>query len=69
MINKLSNFTYAITLDLIMCYYNISLTDVANKICMINTTFGKYEYDRLPMGVCISPGIFQERMSTLIGDL
>ena len=43
MINKLSNFTYATTLDLIMGYYNIFLTDTAKKVCMITTSFGKYE--------------------------
>jgi hypothetical protein len=69
MLHKLSNFTYATTLDLIMGYYNITLTDAAKKICTITTPFGKYEYNRLPMGVCISPDIFQERMSTLMDDL
>ena len=43
MLNKLSNFTYATTLYLMMGYYNILLTDVARKLCMITTPFGKYE--------------------------
>ena len=30
---------------------------------------GKYEYQRLPMDLCNSPDIFQERMSTLMGGL
>ena len=29
----------------------------------------KYEYQKLPMGLCNSPDIFQEKMSTLLGDL
>jgi hypothetical protein len=30
---------------------------------------GKYEYLRLPMGLCNSPGIFQAKMSDLMGGL
>ena len=30
------------------------------------TTMGKYEYLRLPMGLCINPDIFQEKMSELM---
>ena len=42
MLNKISNFTYDITLDLFVGYYNISLTDASKKICMITTQFYKY---------------------------
>ena len=31
--------------------------------------WGKYEYQRLPMGLCNSPDIFQEYMGELLGDL
>ena len=40
MLNKLPNFTYATTLYLIMGYYNILLTNAANKVCMITTPSG-----------------------------
>jgi len=30
------------------------------------TPWGKYEYQRLPMGLCNSPDIFQEKMSELM---
>ena len=44
MLNKISNFTYTKTLDLIMGYYNVSLTDVAKKLFTITTPFGKCKY-------------------------
>ena len=69
MLKKLSNFTYATTLDLIMGCYNIFLTDAAKKICMITEPFRKYEYNHLTMGVFIAPNIFQEQMSTLMDNL
>ena len=34
-----------------------------------NNIYGKYEYQRLPMGLCNSPDIFQERMYELFSDL
>src|SRR6185369_12661947 len=33
------------------------------------TTLGKYEYLRLPMGLCNSPDIFQEKMGELMSGL
>ena len=34
-----------------------------------NTPWGKYQYLRLPMGVNVSPDIFQEKMSDLMAGL
>ena len=28
-----------------------------------------YEYNRIPMGVCIAPDIFQEQISAIMDDL
>ena len=36
---------------------------------MYDSTTGKFEYQRLPMGLCNSPDIFQEKMSELMNDL
>ena len=36
---------------------------------MLVFPFGKYEMQRLPMGLCNSPDIFQEKMSKLMQDL
>ena len=68
-LNNMSNFTYATTFNLIMGYYNIWLTDVANKICTTTPPFRKYKYNHPQMGVWIAPYIFQERISALMEDL
>ena len=44
MLLKVSNFTYATALDLVMEYYNIKLSNDASKLCTIITLFRKYEY-------------------------
>jgi hypothetical protein len=31
--------------------------------------FGKYKYQRVPLGLCHSPDIFQERMYKIFSDL
>ncbi len=52
-----------------MGYYHIELTPSAKKLCTIVLPWGKYKYPKLPMGLCNSPDIFQEKMSGLLQDL
>ena len=66
---KLEGFQYATSLDLNMGYYHIELSPDSKRLCTIVLPWGKYEYQKLPMGLCNSPDIFQEKMSTLLGDL
>ena len=52
-----------------MGYYHIELSNKSKELCTITTQWGKYEYQRLPMGLCNSPDIFQEKMSELLAGL
>jgi hypothetical protein len=52
-----------------MGYYHIELSPNSKRLCTIVLPWGKYEYQRLPMGLCNSPDIFQERMTTLMDGL
>lgn len=65
---KLEGFQYATSLDLNMGYYHIELTPFSKRLCTFVLPWGKYEYQRLPMGLCNSPDIFQEKMSHLMED-
>ena len=69
MLLKLEGFQYATSLDLNMGYYHIELSPESKKLCTIVLPWGKYEYQRLPMGLCNSPDIFQEKMNILMSDL
>jgi hypothetical protein len=64
MLLKLEGFLYATSLDLNMGYYHIHLTPESSSYCTVIFPWGKYEYLRLPMGLCNSPGIFQEKMGS-----
>jgi hypothetical protein len=52
-----------------MGYYHILLTPNASRLRTVVLPWGKYEYLRLPMGLCNSPDIFQEKMSELMEGL
>ena len=49
-----------------MGYHHIELSPGAKQLCTIVLHWGKYEYQKLPMGVCNSPSIFQENISVLL---
>ena len=52
-----------------MGYYHIKLTPESQRLCTIVLPWGKYEYKKLPMGLCNSADIFQEKMSELFTGL
>ena len=69
MLLNLEGFKYATSLDLNMGYYHLELDDRAKELCTIVLPFGKFEYQRTPMGLCNSPDIFQEKMCELFHGL
>ena len=68
-LQKLEGIKFATSLDLNMGYYTVRLDLESQKLCTIITPWGKYQYLRLPMGVNVSPDIFQEKMSDLMSGL
>ena len=68
-LRRLKGFKWATALDLNMGYYHIVLDPASAKLCTVIFPWGKYEYTRLPMGLCNSPDIFQEKMNDLMQEL
>ena len=52
-----------------MGHCHIELSPRSKELCTIVLPFGKCEYQRIPMGLCNSPDIFQEKMSELMEGL
>ena len=69
MLQKLRGFRWVTSFDLNMGYYHIKLDSDASKLCTVVLPWGKYEYLRVPMGLCNSPDIFQENMGELMSGL
>ena len=55
MLLNLDGFMYASSIYLNMGYYHIELSPEAKQICTIVLPWGKYECQKLPLGVCNSP--------------
>jgi len=69
MLLNLEGFQWATSLDLNMGYYHVRLDPASKQLCAIALPFGKHEYQAIPMGLCNSPDIFQEKMSELMDGL
>ena len=52
-----------------MGYYHIELSAKSKDLCTIVTQWGKWEYQRLPMGMWNSHDIFEENISELFVGL
>jgi hypothetical protein len=63
LLKLVEGFKHGTAFDLNMGHYHIELSDASKELCTITAQWGKYEYQRLPMGLCNSPDIFQEKMN------
>ena len=68
-LQKMERFKYATAVDLRKGYYHIPLDKATQKLCTTILPWGKYSYERLPMGIATSPDIFQKAMNDIFGDL
>jgi len=68
-LQKMEKFKFATAVDLRKGYYHIPLDKATQKLCTTVLPWGKYSYERLPMGIATSPDIFQKAMNDIFGDL
>jgi Reverse transcriptase (RNA-dependent DNA polymerase) len=69
MLNDIGSYTYVTALDLSMGYYHFELDDELKDLCTFMLPTGLYRYLPLPMGLNISPDLFQEKMEKLFCDM
>jgi transposase InsO family protein len=68
-IRNIDGFTYCSTIDVSMGFWCILLDKRSQRLCTIILPWGKYSYVRLPMGLSVSPDIYQEKMASLFEDM
>ena len=50
-------------------FYQVPLDEASRDLTTFMTPMGRYQFKRLPMGICVAPEIFQRKMTELLDGL
>ncbi|XP_031335233.1 uncharacterized protein K02A2.6-like [Photinus pyralis] len=66
---SLTGNKYFSVIDLSEAYFQLAVDEESQELLTINTHRGLYKFKRLPFGVKTAPGVFQNIIDAMIGDL
>ena len=65
-LRRRKGYEFLTKLDISMMFYTFALDEEAQKMCTIVTSFGLFKYNKVPMGLVISPAFAQARMKEVL---
>ncbi|RWS04211.1 uncharacterized protein B4U80_10916, partial [Leptotrombidium deliense] len=68
-LTKVKDAKYFTVLDLKKGFLQLELDEASTWLCVFNTPFGRYKFNRLPFGISSAPEAFQQTMEEVFGDI
>ena len=66
---KQRGYDHFTKIDLSMMFYCFALDEESKELCTITTPYGKFQYQRLPMGIKVSPDFAQSIIKKILEGL
>jgi hypothetical protein len=66
---KQRGYSHFTKIDLSMMFYCFEMDEESKELCTITTPFGKYQYNRVPMGIKVSPDFAQSMIKKILHGL
>nr|CAI5851190.1 unnamed protein product [Callosobruchus analis] len=68
-ISRLTGSSIFSVIDMKEGFWQLQLDDYSADLCVFNSPFGRFRFNRLPFGISSAPEIFQKKIFEIFGDI